>query len=143
MLNFRLKEEKCVSLPRPRIALASSWSVGTLTVMLRVTTRCAVSSTQTWLEEAPRRDRGLRCGRIKDMTSAVYPPIKLFQFRACSEFRTSAGSGCKLETWLRITRVPYEIVEMPTVVRARRASCRSSKMPVCALPIRRGSSITW
>ena len=34
----------------------------------------------------------------------------------------------KLETWLRLARLPYEVVPPATRAAARRASCRSSRM---------------
>jgi glutathione S-transferase len=40
-------------------------------------------------------------------------PIKLFQFPRMFGIPNLSPFCCKLETWLRITRVPYEIVETP------------------------------
>ena len=77
------------------------------------------------------------------MTNAAHPPIKLFQFPRMFGIPNLSPFCCKLETWLRITRVPYEVVDTPIRAKARRASCRSSRTPVCVLPIRRESSITW
>ena len=47
------------------------------------------------------------------MTNAVHPPIKLFQFPRMFAIPNLSPFCCKLETWLRIARVPYEIVETP------------------------------
>ena len=77
------------------------------------------------------------------MTNAVHPPIKLFQFARMFGIPKLSPCCCKLETWLCITRVPYEIVEIPDPRKGPRASCRSLRTLVCALLIRRESSITW
>ena len=47
------------------------------------------------------------------MTNAVHAPIKLFQFPRMFGIPNLSPFCCKLETWLRIARVPYEIVETP------------------------------
>jgi glutathione S-transferase len=47
------------------------------------------------------------------MTNAVHPPIKLFQFPRMFGIPNLSPFCCKLETWLRITRVPYEVVDTP------------------------------
>jgi glutathione S-transferase len=47
------------------------------------------------------------------MTNAIHPPIKLFQFPRMFGIPNLSPFCCKLETWLRITRVPYEVVETP------------------------------
>src|SRR5499433_2171560 len=52
-------------------------------------------------------------GRMKHMTNAVHPPIKLFQFPRMFGIPNLSPFCCKLETWLRITRVPYEVVDTP------------------------------
>jgi glutathione S-transferase len=65
------------------------------------------------LEGAARRVRCSRCGRMKDMTNAIHPPIKLFQFPRMFGIPNLSPFCCKLETWLRITCVPYEIVDTP------------------------------
>jgi len=49
----------------------------------------------------------------KHMTTAVHPPIKLFQFPRMFGIPNLSPFCCKLETWLRITRVPYEVVDTP------------------------------
>src|SRR5262249_56922696 len=54
-----------------------------------------------------------RSGRIKDMTNSVHAPIKLFQFPRMFGIPNLSPFCCKLETWLRITRVPYEVVDTP------------------------------
>jgi glutathione S-transferase len=45
------------------------------------------------------------------MTNAVHPPIKLFQFPRMFGIPNVSPFCCKLETWLRIARIPYEIVD--------------------------------
>lgn len=49
------------------------------------------------------------------MTRAVHPPIKLFQFPRPRMFAVPNLSPfcCKLETWLRMTGIAYEIVDTP------------------------------
>jgi glutathione S-transferase len=47
------------------------------------------------------------------MTSAAHPPIKLFQFPRMFEIPNLSPFCCKLETWLRIAGVPYEVVDTP------------------------------
>jgi len=47
------------------------------------------------------------------MTTAVQQPIKLFQFPRRFGIPNLSPFCCKLETWLRIAGVPYEIVETP------------------------------
>jgi glutathione S-transferase len=47
------------------------------------------------------------------MTNAVHPPIKLFQFPRMFGILNVSPFCCKLETWLRIARVPYEVVDTP------------------------------
>jgi glutathione S-transferase len=47
------------------------------------------------------------------MTIAVQPPIKLFQFPRMFAIPNVSPFCCKLETWLRIARVPYEVVDTP------------------------------
>jgi glutathione S-transferase len=47
------------------------------------------------------------------MTNAVHPPIKLFQFPRMFGIPNVSPYCCKLETWLRIARVPYEVVDTP------------------------------
>src|SRR5215813_10348689 len=54
-----------------------------------------------------------RSGRIKDMTNSVHAPIKLFQFPRMFGIPNLSPFCCKLETWLRIARVPYEVVDTP------------------------------
>jgi hypothetical protein len=45
------------------------------------------------------------------MTNAA--PIKLFQFPRCFGIPNLSPYCCKLETWLRIARIPYEVVDTP------------------------------
>jgi glutathione S-transferase len=45
------------------------------------------------------------------MTDAVHQPIKLFQFPRMFGIPNLSPFCCKLETWLRIARVPYEVVD--------------------------------
>jgi glutathione S-transferase len=47
------------------------------------------------------------------MTDTAYPPIKLFQFPRMFGIPNLSPFCCKLETWLRIARVPYEVVDTP------------------------------
>jgi len=47
------------------------------------------------------------------MTSAVHTPIKLFQFPRMFGIPNVSPYCCKLETWLRIAGVPYEVVDTP------------------------------
>jgi glutathione S-transferase len=52
------------------------------------------------------------------MTNAVHMPIKLFQFPRMFGIPNVSPFCCKLETWLRITRIPYEVVDTPDPRRA-------------------------
>src|SRR5262249_4250460 len=52
-----------------------------------------------------------RRGRITLMTDAVHQPIKLFQFPRMFAIPNLSPFCCKLETWLRIARIPYEVVD--------------------------------
>jgi len=47
------------------------------------------------------------------MTNSVHPPIKLFQFPRMFGIPNLSPFCCKLETWLRITQIPYEVVDTP------------------------------
>jgi len=47
------------------------------------------------------------------MTNALHTPIKLFQFPRMFAVPNLSPFCCKLETWLRIARIPYEIVATP------------------------------
>ena len=47
------------------------------------------------------------------MTSNVDLPIKLFQFPRMLDIPNLSPFCCKLETWLRIARIPYEVVDTP------------------------------
>ena len=47
------------------------------------------------------------------MANTVHPPIKLFQFPRMFGIPNVSPFCCKLETWLRIARVPYEVVDTP------------------------------
>jgi glutathione S-transferase len=47
------------------------------------------------------------------MTKAVQRPIKLFQFPRMFGIPNVSPFCCKLETWLRIAGVPYEVVDTP------------------------------
>jgi glutathione S-transferase len=47
------------------------------------------------------------------MTNAIDPPIKLFQFPRMFGIPNLSPFCCKLETWLRIAGVPYEVVDTP------------------------------
>lgn len=52
------------------------------------------------------------------MTSAA--PIRLFQFPRMFGIPNPSPFCCKLETWLRIARIPYEVVETPDPRKAPR-----------------------
>jgi glutathione S-transferase len=54
------------------------------------------------------------------MTNAVHQPIKLFQFPRMFGIPNLSPFCCKLETWLRIAGVPYEIVDTPDPRKAPR-----------------------
>jgi len=47
------------------------------------------------------------------MTNAVHTPIKLFQFPRRFAIPNLSPFCCKLETWLRIAGIPYEVVDTP------------------------------
>jgi glutathione S-transferase len=47
------------------------------------------------------------------MTNAAHPPITLFQFPRMFGIPNVSPFCCKLETWLRIAGVPYEVVDTP------------------------------
>jgi hypothetical protein len=47
------------------------------------------------------------------MTSTAHPPIKLFQFPRMFGIPNLSPFCCKLETWLRIAGIPYEVVNTP------------------------------
>jgi glutathione S-transferase len=47
------------------------------------------------------------------MPNATRPPIKLFQFPRMFGIPNASPFCCKLETWLRITGIPYEVVDTP------------------------------
>jgi glutathione S-transferase len=47
------------------------------------------------------------------VTNAVPAPIKLFQFPRMFAIPNLSPFCCKLETWLRIAQVPYEVVDTP------------------------------
>src|SRR5262245_65593203 len=47
------------------------------------------------------------------MTNALDAPIKLFQFPRMFAVPNLSPFCCKLETWLRIARIPYEVVDTP------------------------------
>jgi glutathione S-transferase len=45
------------------------------------------------------------------MRNAVHPPVKLFQFPRMFAIPNVSPFCCKLETWLRIARISYEVVD--------------------------------
>lgn len=45
------------------------------------------------------------------MSSGRYAPIKLYQFPRMFDVPNLSPFCCKLETWLRITQIPYSVVE--------------------------------
>jgi glutathione S-transferase len=47
------------------------------------------------------------------MISSASAPIKLFQFPRLFSVPNLSPFCCKLETWLRITEIPYEVVDTP------------------------------
>lgn len=47
------------------------------------------------------------------MTDTERQPIKLFQFPRMFGIPNLSPFCCKLETWLRIARIPYEVVDTP------------------------------
>jgi glutathione S-transferase len=47
------------------------------------------------------------------MTNTTRQPIKLFQFPRMFGIPNLSPFCCKLETWLRIARIPYEVVDTP------------------------------
>jgi glutathione S-transferase len=47
------------------------------------------------------------------MTQAAAPPIRLFQFPRMFSIPNLSPFCSKLETWLRITGIPYEVVDTP------------------------------
>jgi glutathione S-transferase len=47
------------------------------------------------------------------MTNTAHPPIKLFQFPRMFAIPNVSPFCCKLETWLRIAGIPYEVVDTP------------------------------
>src|SRR5262249_56420139 len=47
------------------------------------------------------------------MTNALPAPIKLFQFPPMFAIPNLSPFSCKLETWPRIARIPYEVVDTP------------------------------
>jgi glutathione S-transferase len=47
------------------------------------------------------------------MTNTPHPPLKLFQFPRMFAIPNLSPFCCKLETWLRIAQIPYEVVDMP------------------------------
>jgi glutathione S-transferase len=47
------------------------------------------------------------------MTNVVHPPVKLFQFPRMFAIPNLSPFCCKLETWLRIAGIPYEVVDTP------------------------------
>jgi glutathione S-transferase len=51
---------------------------------------------------------------------AAQPPIKLFQFPRMFAIPNLSPFCCKLETWLRIARIPYEVVDTPDPRKAPR-----------------------
>jgi glutathione S-transferase len=47
------------------------------------------------------------------MNNTAHPPIKLFQFPRMFGIPNVSPFCCKLETWLRIAGIPYEVVDTP------------------------------
>jgi glutathione S-transferase len=47
------------------------------------------------------------------MTNTAHPPMKLFQFPRMFGIPNVSPFCCKLETWLRIAGIPYDVVDTP------------------------------
>src|SRR5579863_5163865 len=47
------------------------------------------------------------------MTQVTHSAIKLFQFPRMFGIPNISPFCCKLETWLRITKIPYDVVDLP------------------------------
>src|SRR5690348_4249172 len=47
--------------------------------------------------------------RVEFMTDTARPAIKLFQFPRMFAIPNLSPFCCKLETWLRMARIPYEV----------------------------------
>jgi len=47
------------------------------------------------------------------MTPVTHGAIKLFQFARMFGIPNISPFCCKLETWLRITKIPYQVVDVP------------------------------
>lgn len=73
------------------------------------------------------------------MTDAARSPLKLFQFPRMFAIPNLSLFCCKLETWLRITRIPTRLSTRPIRASGRRASSPSSRKAACRSPIRRAS----
>ena len=58
------------------------------------------------------------------MTNSTQQPIKLFQFPRRFDIPNLSPFCCKLETWLRITGIPYEVVDT-----ADPRECPKGKLP--------------
>jgi glutathione S-transferase len=57
---------------------------------------------------------------IEHSKSVVGPPIKVFQFPRMFAIPNLSPFCCKLETWLRIVGIPYEVVDTPDPRKAPR-----------------------
>jgi glutathione S-transferase len=47
------------------------------------------------------------------MSNSRHPPLKLFQFPRSLGIPNLSPFCCKLETWLRITGIPYQVIDTP------------------------------
>ncbi len=68
--------------------------------------------------------------------------IKLFQFAPAFGLPNASPFCMKLETYLRMAGLPFQLVNRATYSRRRSASCPTSMMAAPSSPIRVSSSTT-